>query len=67
MFFVPIFVFRLLRMLVFTEATFTLNRMSEWTEAVTALGILIFVWLAFLRLTTVAPVQSTARVRHDRS
>lgn len=51
-YFFPILVFRIARMTVFTESNFTLNRLGEWAEMVVAVGILLFFWLAFLRVTS---------------
>ena len=55
-YFVPILIFRIARMTIFTESNFTLNRLAEWSETVVAVGILLFFWLAFLRVT--APVSN---------
>lgn len=51
----PIFVFRLLRFTLLREGTFALNRTSEWVEALVAVGILIFLWMAFLRVSSLRP------------
>jgi hypothetical protein len=50
-YFLPILIFRLARITIFTESNFTLNRFAEWSEMVVAVGILLFLWLAFLRVT----------------
>lgn len=53
-YFLPILIFRIVRVTIFTESNFTLNRLAEWSEMVVALGILLFLWLAFLRVTSPA-------------
>lgn len=53
-YFLPILIFRIARMTIFTESNFTLNRLAEWSEMVVAVGILLFFWLAFVRITTPA-------------
>lgn len=60
-YFFPILVFRLARMTVFTESNFTLNRLGEWAEMVVAVGILLFFWLAFLRVTSPASNEPVAK------
>ena len=60
-YFVPILVFRIARITVFTESNFTLNRLAEWSEMVVAVGILLFFWLAFLRVTSPASDNPVAK------
>jgi hypothetical protein len=60
-YFVPILLFRLARMTVFTESNFTLNRLGEWAEMVVVIGILLFFWLAFLRVTSPASNNPVAK------
>lgn len=60
-YFLPILIFRILRITIFTESNFTLNRLAEWSEMVVAVGILLFLWLAFLRVTAPASDQPVAK------
>jgi hypothetical protein len=60
-YFFPILIFRIARMTVFTESNFTLNRLGEWAEMVVAVGILLFFWLAFLRVTSPASNKPVAK------
>lgn len=60
-YFFPILIFRIARMTVFTESNFTLNRLGEWAEMVVAIGILLFFWLAFLRVTSPASNKPVAK------
>jgi hypothetical protein len=60
-YFFPILIFRIARMTVFTESNFTLNRLGEWAEMVVAVGILLFFWLAFLRVTSPASSKPVAK------
>jgi hypothetical protein len=50
-YFLPILVFRIARVTVFTESNFTLNRLGEWAEMVVAVGLLLFFWFASRRVT----------------
>ena len=60
-YFLPILIFRIARITVFTESNFTLNRLAEWSEMVVAVGILLFLWLAFLRVTAPASNKPVAK------
>jgi hypothetical protein len=60
-YFLPILIFRIARMTVFTDSNFTLNRLGEWAEMVVAVGILLFFWLAFLRVTSPASSKPVAK------
>lgn len=60
-YFLPILVFRIARVTIFTESNFTLNRLAEWSEMVVAVGILLFFWLAFLRITAPASNKPVAK------
>jgi hypothetical protein len=67
MFYFPIFVFRLARFTILPEATFALNRTSEWVEGLVAIGILIFFWMAYLRVSSFAPSEPHGRIPQNQA
>jgi hypothetical protein len=60
-YFLPILVFRIARVTMFTESNFTLNRLGEWAEMVVAVGLLLFFWFVSVRVTAPASNQDVAK------